>query len=270
MNKTIKRLLIAAVLVLAIVLIIKMLSKSGEKQGIASYQSIDSLEIPLIAKGEEIVSHKGYVLSYSEPNEQAKWVAYVLTSEELSGKKMKRTDDFREDPTVPTGSATPEDYFHSGYDRGHLAPAADMKWSPEVQSESFYMSNMSPQAPSFNRGIWNKLEEHVRDWAKKFGKLYIVTGPVLKGEMKKIGNNKVSVPPYYYKVLLRKDEQGYYHATAFLLPNDNLKDSPSNYEVSVDSVEHFTGIDFFYRLPDKVENEVESKVERNEWSFGRY
>ena len=122
------------------------------------------IELPAPVAGEQQISHLGYTLSYNEKHEQASWVAYELTAGELRG-TIARTDNFKADASVTTGSASLADYRGSGFDRGHLAPAADMKWSREVMSESFFMSNMSPQEPGFNRGIWKKLEGKVRDWA---------------------------------------------------------------------------------------------------------
>ena len=119
---------------------------------------------PRPINGEQLVTHLGYSLSYNEKHEQANWVFYELTIDEVLG-SIKRKDQFRADPNIKTGSASLSDYKRSGYDRGHLAPAADMKWSSKAMSESFFMSNMSPQTPSFNRGIWKKLENLVRKWA---------------------------------------------------------------------------------------------------------
>ena len=135
------------------------------------------LEIKPIS-GEQIVYRSGYSLSYNEDHEQANWVAYTLTAVHARG-TVKRINDFRVDPEIKTGSASLSDYKGSGYDRGHLAAAADMKWSKKVLSESFYMSNMSPQNPSFNRGIWKRLENQMRQWALDEQKLHIVTGGVL-------------------------------------------------------------------------------------------
>ena len=125
-------------------------------------------------------------------------MANQLTAKEVNG-KYERSDNFRKDPHVSTESATLSDYKGSGYDRGHIIPAADMKWSPDAMSASFFMSNMSPQDPSFNRGIWKKLEEQVGKWALENSEIYIVTGPVLTdGPYQTIGVNKVAVPKYYY------------------------------------------------------------------------
>ncbi|MDG1440846.1 MAG: DNA/RNA non-specific endonuclease [Flavobacteriales bacterium] len=150
----------------------------------------------------DIVSHSYYTLSYSEEHEQAEWVYYTLNSNQLNS-AVERRDNFRPDFKVKTSSAQLYDYKGSGYDRGHLAPAADMKYNSSSMSESFFMSNMSPQSASFNRGIWRKIEKQFRDWSYMYGELVIVTGPVLKGEnYGSIGYNKVTIPKWYYKVAI--------------------------------------------------------------------
>ncbi len=121
-----------------------------------------NIELPHYTNNSEIIQHTGYVLKYNEYFEQAEWVAYQLTIEEVNG-DFERSNNFRKDLHISTGSATLKDYKNSGYDRGHLIPAADMKWSPDAMGASFFMSNMSPQNPSFNRGIWKKLEGQVRN-----------------------------------------------------------------------------------------------------------
>lgn len=150
----------------------------------------------------EIIHHTYYTLSFIDKYKQAEWVAYKLTSEMTQG-EAKRNNKFREDQSVLTGSATLEDYRKSGYDRGHLCPAGDMKFSVKAMDETFYLSNMSPQNAGFNRGIWEKLEEQVRFWAKENGILYIVVGPILKNGLPTIGvDNRVAVPEQYYKIIL--------------------------------------------------------------------
>lgn len=226
-----------------------------------------SLEEALPAHGpkDEIVAHTAYTLKYDEKFEQADWVVYILTAEHAAA-KAPRKNNFRPDPDVPTGSATPEDYRGSGYDRGHLAPAADMKWSPIVQSECFYMSNMSPQAPAFNQGIWNDLEDQVRQWAIENGELCIVTGPVLSGNLLTIGPDRVAVPPFYYKVILDYHAPEY-KAIGFIMPNEVSNKPIAAYAVPVDSVENFTGIDFFPALPDSLEKRVEGTLQPGKWSL---
>jgi len=217
---------------------------------------IKNPELPLIRPDDQIIRHTGYTLCYSEVHEQASWVAYDLTRSEAAG-GYERTNKFMPDLSVQTGSATAADYANSGYDRGHLAPAGDMGWSATTMAESFYYSNMSPQNPSFNRGIWKKLEEQVRAWANADSVLYVVTGPVLSEGLSTIGPNMVSVPRYYYKVLLDFNKPGF-KAIGFVLPNSPSTLPLSSFAVSVDSVEKLTGLDFFPALPDGAEDLLES------------
>ena len=224
-----------------------------------------NLELPKILKTDQIIHHSNYTLNYSEQHEQAEWVAYSLTSSQVYG-SVGRTNDFRSDPNVKTGSASLPDYKGSGYDRGHLAPAGDMKSTYTAMSESFYMSNMSPQVPGFNRGIWKKLEGTVRNWAMDNKKVYITTGAVLTASYPTIGINKVSIPEFYYKVVLDY-EQPELKGIGFILPNQKSDKSLQSYAVSIDEVERFTGIDFFHSLPDNIEEKIESDAAVNKWSF---
>lgn len=219
---------------------------------------IDLLELPNLVDDEVIIEHTGFRLVYSETHEQAKWIAYEFTKAETI-KKVDRSDDFRSDPKILTGSATSTDYKGSGFDRGHLAPAGDLSWSAEAMSCSFFYSNMSPQKPSFNRGIWKKLEERVRYWAKTYDTIYVVTGPVLEESLPTIGENKVSIPKYYYKVILEY-KSNTTKAIGFILPNKKSSFPLNNFIVSIDSVEQMTGIDFFHQLPDSIENKIEKSV----------
>jgi len=226
---------------------------------------ITDLEIPSKLQDEEIIKHKGFTLSYNEKHEQANWVAYILTEEDTKP-IVKRPNKFIPDPFVSTGSATNADYKNSGYDRGHLAPAADMAWSKETMKESFYYSNMSPQEPSFNRGIWKSLEGLVRKWAIENKTLFIVTGPILKEGLKTIGPNNVSVPNYYYKAILDYTEPDI-KAIGFILPNKQSGERIFNYAVTIDSLEVFSGIDFFPNLPDDQEYIIECTIDIQKWSW---
>jgi endonuclease G len=227
---------------------------------------VSGLELPKLNSSKEKPIHKtGFSLLYNEAHEQATWVAYQLTKSETQG-FIERTDNFREDPMVKTGSATSADYQGSGYDRGHLAPAGDMGWSSLAMSESFYYSNMSPQIPAFNRGIWKRLEEKVRLWAMDYDTLYVVTGPVLTLDLPKIGPSQVSVPRYYYKVLLDYSEPEI-KGIGFVMPNLGSKLPLQYYAVSIDSVERLTGIDFFPKLADEQENLIEKNVCLGCWSW---
>jgi len=224
-------------------------------------------EIPLFHGDTEIIKHNGFTLSYSEIHEQAWWVAYELDAGKTKG-NIKRSNNFKVDPMISTGSSTLADYKGSGFDRGHLAPAGDMKWSKPSMDDSFYMSNMSPQRPGFNRGIWKKLESIIREWAVEYGKLHIVTGPVLEKSHMTIGSNKVSIPNYYYKVILDYQNPEY-KAIGFLLPNQKSKKHLSNYALSIDELESTLNIDFFHLLDDSLEASIESNLDLSLWGLDK-
>ncbi|MCX6170634.1 MAG: DNA/RNA non-specific endonuclease [Ignavibacteriales bacterium] len=245
-------------------LLIVVIISCNEKKAIPSNPIAKMrYELPEIYVDDEIVEHYAYVLNYKEEFEQPTWVAYVLTSDKLI-KRANRSNGFKPDPDVTTGSATPEDYKDSGYDRGHLAPAADMVWSDVAMSESFLMSNMSPQEPSFNRGIWKKLEEMVRSFVMKYEIVYIATGPMLERGLPTIGTNHVAIPKYYYKVLCVY--QGLIKlGIGFILPNQSSQKTIEDYAVSIDSVEKITKINFFYSIPKNIQDKLESNFNLKQW-----
>jgi endonuclease G len=212
-----------------------------------------------------IVQHTGFSLSYSEKHEQAEWVAYTLDKKDIVYENRKRPY-FIEDPKVKTASADWKNYKKSGYDRGHLCPAGDRRFSKESYDETFYTSNISPQKHNFNAGIWNTLEQKTRNWTKKNGKLYIITGGILEDNLKTIGSEKVSVPNYFYKILLSYTPSEI-KAIAFLLPHKESKKSLYEFVVSIDELEEKTGIDFFHHLPDNVENKLEKNSDYKGWRF---
>ncbi len=221
----------------------------------------DSL-LPTNQKGITI-KHAYYSLSYSETDEQAEWVAYYLTPASING-PQKRSSKFLADPLI-SNPLKPGSYIKSGYDRGHLCPAADMKLNAISMTESFYMSNMSPQVPSFNRGIWSKLEDKVRDWALEKNGLYVVTGPLLNKSCGTV-NQKITVPCAYYKIVFKQAKAGV-EAIAFLLPNAGSTQPLKQFVVTIDYLETLTGIDFFASLPDNQEAKFESIVLTNNWQF---
>lgn len=223
------------------------------------------LEWPAVQAKDVIIQHTAYTLCYDEKHEQAKWVAYSLTANETNS-QYERSNDFNVDPKVSTGSAGDNDYKGSGYDRGHLAPAGDMGFSSLTMQESFYYSNMSPQNPSFNRGIWKKLEEQVRSWALIYDSVLVVTGPVLTANLPKIGVNGVSVPSFYYKVILDyKNNES--KAIALILPNVKGSKPLSSYVLSIDELEKLTNLDFFPELQDDLEARLEKNSSINLWDW---
>lgn len=226
----------------------------------------------------QIRNFQYYSICYRESYEQAEWSAYCLRDFMLQ-KNVKRTNDFRPDLQIANGSATLADYKKSGYDRGHLTPAGDMVFSKEAMSETFYMSNMCPQAAAFNRGIWKDLEDQVREWVRLYGAAYIVSGPVLSkpaDEYPSIGESKVAVPEFFYKVILVPIfEDGLEQdspetcadliAIAFVIPNKGCEGDFWRYAASVDEVEQITGLDFFPLLEDGVEERVEADCNPRPW-----
>ena len=222
-------------------------------------------------KGNQIVRHTYYTLCYSNVYEQALWVAYKLSSQDLEGIARRTHEQFHADPAVKLGSAVPQDYTGSGFDRGHLCPAGDMTRTDEAMTETFYMSNMSPQRPACTRGIWKDLEEQVRLFAKRDGNIYICTGPLInKSNYKVIGanhENQVAIPDAYYKVVLDLREPEI-KEIAFIVPNQGSNESAEHFAVTVDEAERRSGLDFFPQMPDSLENALESKLKTEAWFKG--
>jgi endonuclease G len=214
----------------------------------------------------QILRHQHYALSYLEKYEVAEWAAYELTAERLDMEWVERSNNFRPDPKVETGSATPDDYRNTHFDRGHLVPAADMAFSAEAMSQTFYLSNIAPQEPGFNKGIWRELEELTRDWARHFKHLYVVTGPVFNQPVKFwLGENQVAVAPAFYKVLLDLREPEV-KAIAFVIPNEVSTEHLEAYATSIDEVERLTGIDFFPNLMEQsLEGRLEAEFDVKRW-----
>jgi endonuclease G len=189
----------------------------------------------------------------------------MLEGKKLKASTIRRTQDFRPDPKVSTLSAQLEDYRKSGYDRGHLVPAGDFKWDSVGMSETFYLSNMSPQLHEFNAGIWEDVERTVRTWAKQKGRLLVYTGPILDKPKEYIGPNRVAVPRAFYKVVYELIGDSAASAVAFLVPHAPSRRSPGDFVVTVDSVEKLVGIDFFPALPDPWEEKIEGRIEKRAW-----
>lgn len=213
----------------------------------------------------EIVNHSYFSLSYNEPFEQAEWVAYVLDKKHLTYDDRKRPY-FIEDPFVSTKSADYRNYKGSGYDRGHLVPAGDRRFSLQAYNETFYTSNISPQDREFNAGIWNDLEQQTRRWAKKYGTLYVYTGGVLESGLEEIGQEDVDVPDSFYKIIARRKGDKIY-SIAFLMENKPQFVPLRNFVVSVDDIEKITGIDFFSELPENKQSAFESSKNTTVWKF---
>lgn len=215
---------------------------------------------------------EGYVLAQDARLKIPLWVQYELSPADLRG-TANRTDDFRPDTSIPFGSrAELNDYRGSNFDRGHMAPAADMKRSQNVMSECFLLSNMAPQiGVGFNRDIWEELEAAVRGWVEQRGSLTIIIGPIfavkeMQVSYKVIGNSHVAVPTYFYKIIVDTNDPNRMEALAFILPNENLSGHHcSEFLCSIDEIEKMTGLDFLSVLPQDVQEKVESRKADKIW-----
>jgi len=263
-----KVLIFAVLLVLVLVFSYNKIDQlvSGADQSIAFSASEERYYLPSGHDGQ-VVHHEHYSLGYNEKYEQAAWVAYDLTVEELNARRVPRAKRYNVDYDIKSRSAEHKDYSGSGYTRGHLAPAGDMAFDSLAMRESFYMSNMSPQIRPFNNGIWRELEEQTRDWARKNKKLYIVTGPILDEIDERIGKNRVGVPKAFYKAVL--DLEGpEKKAIGFIIPHEKSETHLEQFAVSIDEIEARIGLDFFEELisPD-LEEKIESEVNIDDWLF---
>ena len=233
----------------------QIIIKEANKQADTSF-----MEIPLMKREQgQIIQRTGYTLSYNAKNKTPQWVAWELTKEETRGNE-ERTNEFQPDSDVMGAKVVTYDYSHSGYDRGHMAPAGDMKWSKKAMEESFYMSNICPQDHNLNTEDWNDLEMKSREWARRYGKVYIVCGPIYNGTREEyIGDHRVKVPDAFFKVILINDTRKQC-ALGFYFENEAGERPLTEYLTSVDELEKLTGLDFFSALPDEEENLLEKEV----------
>lgn len=261
-----KRLLWLAIVIIGGILISRYLTPS---QGGASTNYSCSLAVPTFTTTpakSQIIEHMGYTVSYNSHTKNPNWVGYELTDEEAQG-TVGREEGFTPDPLVKGAQADDDDYKRAGWDRGHMAPAADMKWSKQAMEESFYLTNVSPQNSSLNRGAWKKIEELTRDKAELYGRVIVVTGPIFEGTgQKSIGRNRVKIPDAFFKVLLT-DYNSTYRAVGFVCKNRAEKKKPKEYAMSVDDVERITGLDFFAELPDEMEENAEKDYSAGFWGL---
>jgi endonuclease G len=207
------------------------------------------------------VKHSYYAYSYDQSRKITSWVAYNLSKSESEG-NAERSDSFFSDPKFTGSQAGPSDYYRSGYDRGHLAPAGDMSFSQRAMDESFYMTNVVPQNPTLNRGLWSSLESDIRDQVKNDQDLFIVTGTLFiegKGTI-----NGIHVPDYLYKIVFDYQEPEV-KMIAFLIPNEKPTKTLMEYAIDVDRLEAFTNLDFFSELEDGLESRLESSIETEGW-----
>jgi endonuclease G len=215
-------------------------------------------------KGQAILlKRKGYTVLYNISCLNPIWVSWHLTAEHADGECV-RDNNYYEDEEVPLTRASNDDYKGSGWTRGHMCPAGDNKWDEVAMRESNLLTNICPQHASLNSGLWNKIEQDCRRWAKKYGDVYIVCGPVLLNkEHETIGENKVVVPEAFFKVILCLNPMP--KAIGYIIRNNEGNKKKDQYVNTVDEVERITGIDFFPALPDDIEEVVEAKADIKDW-----
>ena len=219
---------------------------------------------PLEGISEQIIRKKNYIVSYNKDTKIPNWVAWHLTADHIDG-PVRRTNNYYEEEAVVSPRATPKDYRGSGWSRGHMCPAGDNKWNETAMYESFSLVNVCPQNANLNSGLWNSIEIDCRRWARLYGDVYIVCGPVfLNREHETIGANEVFVPEAFFKVVLCLN--GTPKALGVICRNTDGNKKRDLYYNSIDQVERITGIDFFPTLPDEIENNVESVVDMNSWN----
>lgn len=225
-------------------------------------------ELPALRpqSGEQVLRRTAYTVSYNSDTRLPNWVAWELTADHCDGEHGRGGLKFAEDDEVAEPRATDADYYNSGYDRGHMCPSADCKWSAEAQRQSFLFTNACPQNHGLNAGDWNEMEAQCRRWAQEYGRVYIACGPILYGGRRKtIGKNKVVVPEAFFKVVLCLE--GEPKAIGFVYKNMSGDRPKSSYVNTVDEVERITGLDFFTALPDDVENKVEAVANPADWGL---
>ena len=224
--------------------------------------------LPALAPGEQVIWHPAHALVYNEAHEISKWTAHIVVTDIVQG-NLARIDTFLMDTLVLTGSSTVEDYWNSGYDRGHLVASADMRWSKPAMAGTYLYSNVAPQKPELNRGTWADLEDWIRRYVH-YGneRAFVLTGPVLSDGLPKMNNpghkNEVSIPELYWKVVADLDGEDK-KAIAFVMTNGVNENPPISYAVSVDSVERLTGLDFFPALDDATETGIEAMRQPKDW-----
>lgn len=240
-----------------------ILTQNATESVSISQQNYQGLEVPAYSDNDFILKRTTYTTSYDKVNKIPKWVAWHLISDHTNG-DQRRLSNFIVDDEVPAPRAELVDYKGSGYDRGHMCPAGDNKWGFEPMKESFFLTNICPQDHNLNCGDWNELEIACRNWANKYGDIYIVAGPILyKGKHETIGPNNVTVPEGFFKVVLCMN--GTPKAIGFIYKNHPCNNPQSSYVNSIDQVERITGFDFFYNLPDDIEKKVEANANLSDW-----
>ena len=225
------------------------------------------MELPTIEDDDIIITHIGYTISYNAEARIPEWVAYELTADETRGESGRDDAMFQMDPDYRSTQAMREDYSGSGWTKGHMACAGDFHWDSDALGETFYLTNVCPQDETLNQGDWNYLERQVRNWARDYGKVWVVTGPIIgTGKYGVIGDRDVVVPDSFFKAVMYQNK-GKFHSIAFVMGNDSARYYLNDCCMSVNELEELTGLDFFPMLDDSVEESVESQLHPSDWGI---
>lgn len=264
-NKKFTSVWIVTVLAIAIYVAQLLAQKSFSSQ---HQEKINGIENIIIPQGlpNETYNYTGFTVYFNNETHLPNCTVYELTREETQG-TLPRDDNFHQDQNI-VGCATLDDYKFSGYDRGHMVPAGDMKWDRQAMSDCFSLANMIPQKKALNSGAWNKLEQKVRNWAERDSAVIVITGPIVtKTDLNvTIGESRVVVPSSVFKVILAPYVNPM-RAIAFIYPNQKAKGGLDKHIARVDDVENATGMDFFSSLPDDIENAIEATSDLNQWNI---
>lgn len=280
-NVNSKRVSILSIIIFAVVLLIYIINPDLAKSlfGIEENKGFvtDNFSITQFEQGFPELSadytyvnfqHKYYGVAYSEKFKNPYWVSYILTKKMVKDKKVSRKDEiFTKEPLLKDNFSLSSDYTGSGYDRGHMCPAGDMNFNQTAMTECFYMSNITPQKPGLNRGVWKSLEEKTRDWAVENDSLYVVVGVIYSKKPRIIGKNKVAVPKKIYKIIADISSEDGYKAIAFVFENKDYSDNTDfmDYAITIDSLENMTNIDFFAKYQSIEVEQIESSINKKLW-----
>ncbi len=244
-------------------------SGHAEESSVPAEITTDALEMPQLSetKNDIYASYNGYAVSYNCRTRIPNWVAYELTKDETYGEASRSELFFKRDDSLPYPQADDYDYRNSGWSRGHMAPAGDFRWSDDAIYDTFYFTNCCPQDRELNEGMWNTLEKKTRTLARKYGKVWVVTGPITgKNIYGTIGKNRITVPDAFFKALLIK-KGGSYHAIAFIMENRNLDVNMQSCAMSVNRLEEITGLNLFAALDNSIEEKVEEEFTLSVWNL---
>lgn len=233
-----------------------------------SFMGIPQAKDAHIEHWTRIFRNDAYMVGYSDLKANPLWVVYRLSAQNEDRYSLKRPDTFQRDWRL-FWLIGPEEYTHSGYDRGHMAPndAIASQYGANAQVETFLMSNVTPQKPSLNQKIWKRLEKMEQEtFLKKVSTLWVYTGPLFEGKTQYLRHSYVEIPTAFYKVYVGIDAQNHLHALAVILPqNAQENDAIERYIVSIDEVERRSGFDLFKQLDDAVAKKLEATIETSFW-----